>query len=121
MEWNGMEWNEMKSLRNGKQRQAMKLSEASLGSFDASQSRAAFLQMQKSAQEAREKNLGGLCLGESQEMTKTSKPSKLFEKQKLSEASLGNFDRNQSQTAYLEMQNSAAQMRNKNRVGQGIF
>lgn len=104
----------------------MKLSEASLGSFDASQSKAAFLQMQKSAQEAREKNLGGLCLGdvkgsESSEKKGSESHAKRFEKQKLSEASLGNFDRNQSQTAYLEMQNTAAQMRKKNRVGQGIF
>jgi hypothetical protein len=41
--------------------------------------------------------------------------------QKLSDASLGKFDVDQSQIAFRETHNSAAEMRNKNRVGQGIF
>lgn len=116
---------------NGKQKQAMKLSDAALGKFDADQSRVAYLQMQKSAAEARNKNRSALCFGEEKQETSQSDTQhrldgvtmagKRAQAQKLSDASLGKFDVDQSQVAYLEMHNTAAAMRNKNRVGQGIF
>eukprot|EP00438_Fugacium_kawagutii_P029454 Skav212646 [mRNA] locus=scaffold681:67737:68372:+ [translate_table: standard] len=118
----------------GKQKQAMKLSDASLGKFDADQSRIAYLQMQKSAAEARNKNRSALTFGdetsafppktaavrqaESKEVTMAGKRAQA---QKLSDASLGKFDVDQSQVAFRETHNTAAQMRNKHRVGQGIF
>lgn len=113
---------------NGKQKQAMKLSEASLGKFDADESRLAYLEMQKSAAEARNKNRSALCFGDDtgnagpaaahKDVTMAEKRDKA---KKLSDASLGKFDADQSQIAYLDMQNTAAEMRAKNRVGQGIF
>ncbi|CAK9074605.1 unnamed protein product [Durusdinium trenchii] len=112
---------------NGKQKQAMKLSDASLGKFDNNESRLAFLEMQKSAQEARNKNRSNLCFGEEVSSPKgaggkdVTMAGKRASAQKLSDASLGMFDADQSQMAYLDMQNTAAEMRNKNRVGQGIF
>jgi len=116
----------------GKQKQAMKLSDASLGKFDADQSRIAYLQMQKSAAEARNKNRSALTFGDDvgpfdKKTTKTTGPKevtmagKRAQAQKLSDASLGKFDVDQSQIAFRETHNSAAEMRNKNRVGQGIF
>lgn len=113
----------------GKQKQAMKLSDASLGKFDADQSRIAYLQMQKSAAEARNKNRSALTFGDDVGpfATKTTGPKevtmagKRAQAQKLSDASLGKFDVDQSQIAFRETHNSAAEMRNKNRVGQGIF
>ena len=116
----------------GKQKQAMKLSDASLGKFDADQSRIAYLQMQKSAAEARNKNRSALTFGDDEgpfeakgEKRTTSKEvtmaGKRAQAQKLSDASLGKFDVDQSQVAFLETHNSAAQMRDKHRVGQGIF
>lgn len=125
---------------NGKQKQAMKLSEASLGKFDADESRLAYLEMQKSAAEARNKNRSALCFGTIAVTTSqwyccddtgnagpaaAHKDVTMAEKRdkakKLSDASLGKFDADQSQIAYLDMQNTAAEMRAKNRVGQGIF
>lgn len=116
---------------NGKQKQAMKLSDASLGNFDADESRLAYLEMQKSAAEARNKNRSALCFGDEtassgkkvaasaqKDVTMAEKREKA---KKLSDASLGKFDADASQIAYLDMQNTAAEMRNKNRVGQGIF
>lgn len=113
---------------NGKQKQAMKLSEASLGKFDADESRLAYLEMQKSAAEARNKNRSALCFGDDtgnagpaaahKDVTMADKRDRA---KKLSDASLGKFDADQSQIAYLDMQNTAAEMRAKNRVGQGIF
>ena len=43
----------------------MKLSDASLGKFDADESRLAYLEMQKSAEEARNKNRSALSFGAS--------------------------------------------------------
>lgn len=115
---------------NGKQKQAMKLSDASLGKFDADESRLAFLEMQKSAADARNKNRSALTFGDDTGSTKnapvaSSKDVTLAEKRekakKLSDASLKKYDADASQIAYLDMQNTAAEMRNKNRVGQGIF
>eukprot|EP00435_Cladocopium_sp_Y103_P075014 s35_g53.t1 len=114
---------------NGKQKQAMKLSDASLGNFDADESRLAYLEMQKSAAEARNKNRSALCFGDEtgsgDKKVAASKDVTMAEKRekakKLSDASLGKFDADASQIAYLDMQNTAAEMRNKNRVGQGIF
>lgn len=112
---------------NGKQKQAMKLSDASLGKFDADESRVAYLEMQRSAAEARNKNRSALCFGDDssgpapaacKDVTMADKRGKA---KRLSDASLGKFDVDQSQIAYLDMQNTAAEMRNKNRVGQGIF
>jgi len=112
---------------NGKQKQAMKLSDASLGKFDADESRLAYLEMQRSAAEARNKNRSALCFGDDssgpapaacKDVTMADKRGKA---KRLSDASLGKFDVDQSQIAYLDMQNTAAEMRNKNRVGQGIF
>lgn len=113
----------------GKQKQAMKLSDASLGKFDADQSRIAYLQMQKSAAEARNKNRSALTFGDETSAPKTAAAEskdvtmagKRAQAQKLSDASLGKFDVDQSQVAFREMHNTAAQMRNKHRVGQGIF
>eukprot|EP00435_Cladocopium_sp_Y103_P052245 s3076_g16.t1 len=112
----------------GKQKQAMKLSDASLGKFDADQSRIAYLQMQKSAAEARNKNRSALTFGDDVgPFAKTTGPKevtmagKRAQAQKLSDASLGKFDVDQSQVAFRETHNSAAEMRNKHRVGQGIF
>ena len=120
----------------GKQKQAMKLSNASLGKFDADQSRIAYLQMQKSAAEARNKNRSALTFGDddgpfakttttttgAKEVTKeVTMAGKRAQAQKLSDASLGRFDVDQSQIAFRETHNSAAEMRNKHRVGQGIF
>ena len=115
---------------NGKQKQAMKLSDASLGKFDADESRLAFLEMQKSAADARNKNRSALTFGDDTGSNKnapvaSSKDVTLAEKRekakKLSDASLKKYDADASQIAYLDMQNTAAEMRNKNRVGQGIF
>lgn len=116
----------------GKQKQAMKLSDASLGKFDADQSRIAYLQMQKSAADARNKNRSALTFGDEtsafppktaavQESKEVTMAGKRAQAQKLSDASLGKFDVDQSQVAFREMHNTAAQMRNKHRVGQGIF
>lgn len=115
---------------NGKQKQAMKLSDASLGNFAADESRLAYLEMQKSAAEARNKNRSALCFGDEtgssdKKLAASHKDVTMAEKRekakKLSDASLGKFDADASQIAYLDMQNTAAEMRNKNRVGQGIF
>jgi len=114
---------------NGKQKQAMKLSDASLGKFDADESRLAFLEMQKSAADARNKNRSALTFGDDTGSTKapvaSSKDVTMAEKRekakRLSDASLKKYDADASQIAYLDMQNTAAEMRNKNRVGQGIF
>lgn len=55
----------MKSLEFSADREAMKLSDASLGKFDADESRLAYLEMQKSAEEARNKNRSALSFGTS--------------------------------------------------------
>ena len=51
----------------------------------------------------------------------TSMAGKRGKNQKVSEATLGKFDADKSMDAYLEMQKSAEELRNKHRVGQGIF
>mmetsp|Transcript_44693 Transcript_44693/g.83458 ORF Transcript_44693/g.83458 Transcript_44693/m.83458 type:complete len:376 (-) Transcript_44693:107-1234(-) len=104
----------------GKRAQAQKLSDADLGKFDADQSRLAYLEMQKSAADARNKNRSALCFdyepaARSQEAKTETMAGKRAQAQKLSDASLGKFDADQSRLAYLEMQKSAAAVRNKNR------
>ena len=105
----------------GKRAQAQKLSDASLGKFDDDQSRLAHLEMQKSAAEARNKNRSSLCFGyeppsRTDEAAKVeTMAGKRAQAQKLSDASLGKFDADQSRLAYLEMQKSAEEVRNKNR------
>ena len=132
----------------GKKKKAEKLSDASLGRFDADASRLAYLEMQKSAAAARNKNRSALTFDdEPEQKPKVEKPEKTSEKsekkgypalltaeaepvsmygkqkrkEKLSDAQLGKFDKDKSRDAYLVMQQEAEQMRNKHRVGQGIF
>jgi len=104
----------------GKRAQAQKLSGAALGKFDDDQSRLAYLDMQKSAADARNKNRSSLCFGyeppaREAQAEGQSMANKRAQAQKLSDASLGKFDADQSRLAYLEMQKSAAEVRNKNR------
>ena len=117
----------------GKRAQAQKLSDASLGKFDADESRLAYLEMQKSAAEVRNKNRSAMSFNEPQaqpypallrEVDGLAHPTmagKRAQKEKVSEAKLGKFDADKSLDAYLDMQKSAEEMRNKHRVGQGIF
>ncbi|CAE7455865.1 Scn11a [Symbiodinium pilosum] len=123
----------------GKRAQAQKLSDASLGKFDADQSRLAYLEMQKSAEEVRNKNRSANAfqkaeapkypallrevegLAEKKGATETSMAGKRAKAQKVSEAKLGKFDADKSLDAYLDMQKSAEELRNKHRVGQGVF
>ncbi|CAK9032533.1 Uncharacterized protein SCF082_LOCUS20113, partial [Durusdinium trenchii] len=123
----------------GKRAQIQKLSNASLGQFDADESRLAYLEMQKSAAEARNKNRSALSFDYepaprkealerypallrevngladkaiTQGLTSNGKQKQAM---KLSDAALGKFDADQSRVAYLQMQKSAAEARNKNR------
>ncbi|CAJ1408075.1 unnamed protein product [Effrenium voratum] len=132
----------------GKKKQAEKLSDASLGKFDAEESRRAFLEMQTSAAAARNKNRSALTFDDEPEkkpekerkpekkgypallkevnsLAEAPEPLSMYGKQKrkekLSEATLGKFDGDKSKAAYEDMQRTAELMRNKNRVGQGIF
>ena len=123
----------------GKRAQIQKVSDASLGKFDADQSRLAYLEMQKSAAEVRNKNRSTQCfdkaespkypalirevetLAEKKGATHGTMAGKRAKAQKVSEATLGKFDADKSLDAYLDMQKSAEQLRNKHRVGQGIF
>ncbi|CAE7241558.1 Scn11a [Symbiodinium natans] len=121
----------------GKRAQAQKLSDASLGKFDADQSRLAYLEMQKSAAEVRNKNRSAQCFekaeapqypallreveGLAEKGTHATMAGKRAKAQKVSEATLGKFDADKSLGAYLDMQKSAEELRNKHRVGQGVF
>ena len=123
----------------GKRAQAQKLSDASLGKFDADQSRLAYLEMQKSAAEVRNKNRSAHCfdkaeapqypallrevegLAEKKGMAQATMAGKRAKAQKVSEATLGKFDADKSLGAYLDMQKSAEELRNKHRLGQGVF
>ena len=122
----------------GRRAQAQKLSDASLGKFDADQSRLAYLEMQKSAAEVRNKNRSAQCFEKAEapqypallreveglaekKGTNVSMAGKRAKAQKVSEATLGKFDADKSLDAYLDMQKSAEELRNKHRVGQGIF
>ncbi|CAJ1408080.1 unnamed protein product [Effrenium voratum] len=132
----------------GKKKQAEKLSDASLGKFDAEESRRAFLEMQTSAAAARNKNRSALTFDDEPEkkpekerkpekkgypallkqvnsLAEAPEPLSMYGKQKrkekLSEATLGKFDGDKSKAAYEDMQRTAELMRNKNRMGQGIF
>ena len=53
--------------------------------------------------------------------TQATMAGKRAKAQKVSDATLGKFDADKSMDAYLDMQKSAEELRNKHRVGQGIF
>ena len=110
----------------GKRAQAQKLSGAALGKFDDDQSRLAYLDMQKSAADARNKNRSSLCFGyedvpqypallhkaegpaeKKGQGTQATMAGKRAKAQKVSDATLGKFDADKSMDAYLDMQKSA--------------